>query len=469
MADTFFPPGQLAEQLTPPFGPGATMQFPAGPTSPFTPPAQFAPGATMQFPSGPVSPYTPPASFAPGATMQFPSGPGMRFPAGPTSPFPNPGQRLAGATQAPITGLLGRPQTPAAQARAARTPVRGLIGGPPGGRAGTAAAAGERPGLGTRLFRGLAGRSPLGKFGIGAAGLGIPLAGSLASQGIQAAVPGEFGRDLGNVAEFAGLGAGAGLLLGGGIGAGIGGLAGGAFGALSFIPGIEDVPVLGGILGGKPKGDLKKEIRTEFSSTLRSLGAPPEFISRMTKQLDIAYQVRGAFKDKGLTNDELRVVSTEVLNAAIEQFGIEQQQQGQLQQQQQQLGGNFDRALAEIAAVQAWMAPLIQQQLGRSQFYADQYAQMGRAAAAHLEDPALASAGAAMATQWSADQAQANAIISQQLAHQPDAWRAALEQQFNEQQLALQAQALQIQQAQFAQEQGQLGLPGLAPGLYPTG
>lgn len=383
--------------------------------------------------------------------------------------------RAAAAQQAGIGAVLSqgaRSATPGAGTAAART--AGPMGGGglfAGASAASPAAAG---GIGGRLA-GIRGALPgqlrgLLKPGNLARGVGWGLAGAFggaAGQGIAGALGAgdETAADVGRLINYGVLGAGIGSMVPV-IGTGLGGAIGAGVGALGFIPGIEDAPVIGGLWGGK-KGptatDTLTSIRGNMADVLTSMGANQAFINRANRQLTIALQVNNPDPEKenfgAYKTEDLRTIGAQIMDGMIQQFGMEQQNT----QQGADITGSFDSALAEIMAAQAYMQPLLQNQMAVSQQYADQYAASARAAAGTMTDPALAAAGTALANQFSADQASSNQLALQQLMYQPAAWQQQLEQQYNEQMLALQQQSLQLQQQQMAAG----GQTGLAPGLYP--
>lgn len=385
--------------------------------------------------------------------------------------------RAAAAQQAGIGAVLSqgaRSATPGAGTAAARPGGAGLFAG--AARAGSgvlpSAAASAPASLGARLLgpggvRGMLGRGNLAR------GLGWGLAGAVggaAGQGIAGALGAgeETSADVGRMINYGLLGAGFGAMTGPGalITAPIGAAIGTGIGALGFIPGIEDAPIIGGLWGGK-KGptatDTLTSIRGNMADVLTSMGADQSFINRANRQLTIALQVNNPDPEKenfgAYKTEDLRTIGAQIMDGMIQQFGMEQQNT----QQGADITGSFDSALAEIMAAQAYMQPLLQNQMAVSQQYADQYAASARAAAGTMTDPALAAAGAALANQFSADQASSNQLALQQLMYQPAAWQQQLEQQYNEQMLALQQQSLQLQQQQMAAG----GQSGLAPGLYP--
>lgn len=439
-----------------------------GATSPFSL-RQIGPGGAGTGGVNPMLQPLPgtPASSSPYALRNLTSGAG--------GPAAQAARRGIAADLGSALSASARSSVPGAGTAAART-------------AATAAAESGAGGLGARLAakaglaaRGLNPRSLMSPFNPRNLTAGSLARGALWGLGSQVAggltgnIAGRFGAsqatadDLSRMAQYGVLGAGVGSAIPG-VGTVLGGALGTGVGALGFIPGIEDVPVIGGLWGGSSDGgrsnlETLESIRKNNNNILRSMGADDAFINRANRQLSIALQVNNPDPDKedfgAYGEEDLRGLGVQILEGMIQQFGMEQANA----QSQQQLGGGFDSALAEIMAVQAQMAPLIQQQTATSQRYADQYAAAAQAAAAQIGDPALAAAGAALGAEFSANQASANQLAMQQLMTQPQAWQSALEQQYNEQMLALQQQQFQMQQ-----QQAQMGSNyGLAPGLYPVG
>jgi hypothetical protein len=484
------PMGQ-APQIFAPTGPGATMMYPSGATSNL---GAYLRGA----PSGQTSIVAP---WAQGASMRANVGnamsvnPLMRPPSGfaapggfaaPNTPRITPPSRLPSATPAannaaaPASARILAPPAGAAQ------PPPGGVAAPSGRAQGPA-----RPGLGTRLIGQMASsaRGPVSTAGqwliqhprAAALGQGLlwTMGGSLAGQGVEG-IAGALGasdsvqNDLGNMARYGVMGAGIGSMFPG-VGTALGGAVGAGVGALGFIPGIENTPIIGGLWGGgddgPSSGSVNEDIRTRTAEVLTMMGASPEFIQRANQQFDIAYTVQGYTRNDdgswdfhGAKPEEVAQVGEQVLNGMIQQFGLEQNNAAS----QQQLTAGYDTAQAQILAAQAWMEPLLREQLANAQFYADQYAEAGRAAAGQINDPALAAAATALADQYSSSQASANLQATQQL--MPNIIMQQLEQQYNQQLQTLQQQQLNLQQQELQMAQNGMNPYGssLASGLYPT-
>lgn len=293
------------------------------------------------------------------------------------------------------------------------TPAAAAAGGM--NAATAAAAAGGAGGLLGRIFApGTTLKSGLGR--ISGYGLGGAIAGSLGERLVNNLwnnPNSTTDEGVANALQWAltGAGVGAGIgsivpVIGTGIGAGVGGLIGGVGGWLMGRDergGDED--------SGAAMED--EELLGTFQRVLSGLGADDSYVDRAWAQFQLSQELSPDLDDTQRT-----ALGQQVLQSAVQQLGIEQERQ-------------FYES--NIAAVQAWMEPMLQQQLDSAQWYADQYATMGQAAASEISNPGLRAALEAQGAAYSAQQANANSLALQQMAFYPqtlvDQVAAAYEQQ----------------------------------------
>lgn len=434
-------------------------------------------GAGGGVPNGPTSRITPP-----GPTNRILT-PRTSLPPGPSSVLsarPTAGVRMAGGAAA---GGRGAGASTSSAANAARTSTQGAQSAA-AKAASAASTAGEGGGLGSRLAAGLRASHAASGGGIkgGAKLLGTRAGmigmGGLAGQAASA-IAGGLGAsqgvrdDLGRMGLWAGTGAALGSVIPGigtGIGAGIGAIGG----ALGFIPGIENLPLIGGLWGGgggQSKSDINTSARNRMAEALTLMGADQSFIQRGNQQLDIAYTLAGftrkqdgSWDYKKASKDEIEAVAAPVIQGMIQQFGLEQQNTMAMSQ----LNGNFGNAQAQIMAAQAHMMPMMQDAMARNQHYADLYAQSATATAQNIQDPNLRAAAEQLAASYGADQSYANMMALTSVG--PQAMQNQLQGLYDQQMMALQQQQLQLQQQEMNMAASSLNPYGsqLAQGLYPT-
>lgn len=288
----------------------------------------------------------------------------------------------------PATGPVMGPPAPSMVARA----VAQMGGGKGGGYLSNKLAGLPTAGQGLRSL----GRGSLGRAGA------YGLAGQVGSMGINALWD-DPNSPMDNAAAAAaggaGIGAGIGSLIAPGpgtaIGAGVGALAGGAFGYLT----------------GKGEGGnaVAKELakrQGQLNQLLDQLGASDELRDQAQFQLQmgVATGEAGSKGDVANIYKQVQAMLPEALMA-------DRQQQEQTRMKE-----------SNMAAVQAWMAPMMQQQLSQSQWYADQFGNQMQAAAGQIQDPGMRAAQQALASSISSQQASTNAAYAAQIAAAPSAW-----------------------------------------------
>lgn len=332
---------------------------------------------------------TPVGAMAPGVLNSAASVGGLYGSAAPVAGFTSAG--LGGVNTAASVGSLYGPAGRAAT-------VAGRAGGPFAGMAarltGARAAATGAGGLAGGVAGGLTG----GMGAMAAARTAAPwlLAGQVGGMGVDAIMGNQNGTmddALENAARGAGMGAAVGSIVPV-IGTGVGALVGGGAGALY------------GALTGRDSDETERSRAIasqseKLTDLLNAANASPE----MRQQISGAFQVTMATVDGGRN----------AVNAAADQLMA--QLPAALMQDQAQQQAERERA-TNIAATQAWMGPMLQEQLGRVNFYADTAATGLRQAASGLS-PELRGAYEAMAGQYPADVARGNAAMLQQLALTP--------------------------------------------------
>lgn len=258
----------------------------------------------------------------------------------------------------------------------------------------------------TWLSQRLAGQSTQGlglrsmaRGSLGRAG-GLALLGQLAGAGVESAFGdpnASWDNALASGARWGGAGAALGSLIAPGVGTAIGGLAGAGFGAVK------------GILDSRDEGD--KAVRSELAKQqgkiaelLSQLGSSPDLREEAMFQLRVLASQATDRKGVQAAAEAVQAMLPDALMADREM---------QRQQRMRQ---------ANEAAVQAWMGPVLQQLVNRSQSYADAFTLAGLNAAQQIEDPQLRTAQMAMARQYSADQAAQNAAYAAQIMSAPEYW-----------------------------------------------
>lgn len=492
------PPSQpLGPFVAPPYGSppslfpiGSQFQLPGGPTSPFPslgpppppgfagPPAGFAapapltaPPTGFAAPGGFPAPLPQPTGFAAPTGLLPPVATGFPTPGAAATPFAAP-QPLASPTGlAPPTGprVPGFPQTGPLRAplrgplpslgpgadpafRAANAQAQALARQMSGAPAATAARLAPRT-LTQRLAALRASR--LGRFGLPIAAVfgGDYLGDLIARQNF----PGS-GR-LGSAAELG--------LTAGGVTRSplVGGLAA-AFGLATGAE-LEDIPGIGRFFEGGPSvDDAKKEASSHLRTVLSDYGADTGFVNDMERQLRLVWDVQDP-QDA----DAVSQLTQQVLTDALQQFSLLQNQQQVQQQPDLGPGGPIAQQIDDerayyqsaIAAAQAWMEPIVQQQLDLALQNANVYQDLGTAYAGQVQDPQLRAALTAQAATFPALQANQNAITAQQALTGGDQLSQQIEELFAQQQLQLQQQDLATQQMILQAQQ-----QGLLPGGGPT-
>lgn len=370
----------------------------------------------------------------------------------PTPSMVGPTSSLGGAaTWGAPTGAMFNP---GAVGGAIPTAVRGgaLAGGAAAGGLGSTAAT-AATGL-ARWAPSLAGQSGLGALRtIGGTALrrGTPwMIGGQVASGIAGSLWNDPDSDaddrLRTALAWGGTGAGIGATVGSivpVIGTGIGAAIGGAGGALA-----------GAIFGGgdDTRKEAKEEALDKIGATFYQMGAPLDFVRTARQQLELAWQVR----EPG-NADEVNAIANEVMSGMMEMYSMGGGGGGGME-----MGGGYAVSgveaqrnyEAQIAAAQAMMEPLIQQQLQSSQTYADQFAQAQIAAANQISNPGLRDAMIAMARQGQSDMAAQNAMALQQMYATPSYLTEQMDMLYQQQIMNLQQQGLDLAAAQMQAGQG---------------
>jgi hypothetical protein len=186
-------------------------------------------------------------------------------------------------------------------------------------------------------------------------------------------------------------------------GAGFGSMAG----PLGAVLGGAGGSILGYLMAGDAGADaqkLDKELTTQRSKLTRILeqsGASAEFVKQATTQLDLM---------------AMNVTDREQIAPLMEQL-VQQVMPGVVSDQQQQTAQRLREA--NMAAMQAWMGPMMQDALNRQQYYADQSADASRRTASQFADPAVRASANALASRTSLNAANSAASQLQQLAAYP--------------------------------------------------
>lgn len=240
-----------------------------------------------------------------------------------------------------------------------------------------------------------------------------------------------------------------------------GGAAGGIAGALGYQ--LEDIPIIGAIFGEGEQvdpGDLEDRVNDQYNRVLGQYGATPEFIQRAQAQFRLAWQTMGG--DQGLPPEQVNSLATDVLNGMVQQWQVEQSggPYDPFGDAREQLDQAREYDLAQFAATQAWMQPLVTNIVDQQQQYANAYRDAGLSLAGQISDPAVAAAFEQLAHSYSNDQATQNAVMVQQMALAPQM----MQQQLDTQYQGI-LQDLQLQEAQYNNEI--LAAGGTLPGATP--
>lgn len=205
---------------------------------------------------------------------------------------------------------------------------------------------------------------------------------------------------------------------------------------------------------------LEQKVNARYSDILGQFGASPDFIRQAQNQFRLAWQVQAG--EDGLDAPTVNALAGDVLNGMIgewqrQQSGVSNDPYGDARRQLEQ---DRQAQMAQIAATQSWMQPMIQQQLGRANSDAGAYTQAGLALANQVTDPAMSAALSQLARSYSSDQSTANALMMQQAQLAPQSLQAQMDAQYQSQ-----LQDLALQEAQYNQDTLASGgtLPGQAP------
>lgn len=274
----------------------------------------------------------------------------------------------------------------------AQRAVAQLGGGQGGGFLSNKATGLSTEGMGLRSLA----RGSLGRAGL------MGLGGQLVGSGIESAFgdPNEsWDNSLASAARWGGAGAAAGSLIAPGIGTAIGGGLGLGIGAVK------------GFMDSKNEGDkaVEKALNDrsgQLNELLGQLGASADLREQAQFQLQMGVTAGGA-----TTKSQVNDVYAQVKAMLPEAIMADRQQQEQSRMQE-----------SNMAAVQAWMGPMMEQQLSQAQWYADQWGNQASAAAQQIEDPGMRAAQQALASSIPGQQAAANAAYAAQIAAAPSAW-----------------------------------------------
>lgn len=280
--------------------------------------------------------------------------------------------------------------SPMARALGAASPVAAAA------PAAAPAAAGGMRGILAQVGQGVGGRG-MGLRTAGVLGIGGQLAGGLA-QGMWNDPESSADNALASGLRWAGTGAALGSLAGP-WGAAIGGVGGGILGAFKGIADSRNE-------GSKAVASELTRQQAKIAELMTQLGSSPDLREDALAQLQMSV-LAGDVTSK----DQVRAIADGIRASLPQALQADREQQ----QQQRMMQANQ-------AAVQAWMGPLLQQSVDKSQFYADQFAQAGLSAANEISDPALRLSQQQMARSYSAEQAAANAAYMQQIAASPGYW-----------------------------------------------
>ena len=293
-----------------------------------------------------------------------------------------------GAASGVDDALLAGART-AAGGAAAGAGGLGLGAARPGMRAAYSAARAGGAGVGQAAGAGLSGITAAG-----AGGLGLGAAGALLPQ-------------VWNDPNSAWDDAASGALTGAGIGMGVG----------SVVPGLGTAAggLIGGGLGGlagfltagdasKEAESLQKELtsqRSKLSNILQQSGASSDFVKQAETKLDLMAM-------NAQSEDQIAPMMDSLVQQLIPAIAGDMQQQVAERMRS-----------ANVAAMQAWMGPMMQDALNRQQYYADQSAGAASRTAGQFADPALRAAGQSLASRTSLNAANSATSQLQQLAATP--------------------------------------------------
>ena len=168
-------------------------------------------------------------------------------------------------------------------------------------------------------------------------------------------------------------------------GAGLGSM----FGPVGAVVGGAGGSMLGYMMAGDAGADadaMTRELttqRSKLTNILNQAGASPDFVRQAQTQLDLL-AMNATSKDQIATIME----------------GLTQQLIPSIAQDMQQQAAERMRA-SNVAAMQSWMGPMMQDALNRQQYYADQSASAQSRTANNFADPALRSAANSLASRTS--------------------------------------------------------------------
>lgn len=322
-----------------------------------------------------IPPFVPPMPTGPMSFLNLPTGPQLG------SAFPIPQLPLIGATAdaLPYAANTGRASfLGALRGAAGRLPTPSIGGGGGGGAASLLSR--FKP----ALTRGGALR-----------GLGLGAAGSLAS-GFVPQSDGTRDDALRGLLQGAGVGAGVGSFVPGvgtALGAGIGAIGGGIHGLLT---------------GGDSKDTERADMIAEQSKRLSDLMREHGFTTTGRREMLSMFEMQSELaEDKG----QVKEVANQII-AMLPQARMadEMQRAQEIDARQRQ---------SAVMAAQAWLGPMIQQQMDRSGQFADDVTQAMLAQANQITDPSLRASAQRRAHQVSLDNATRNAYQLQQMALTP--------------------------------------------------
>jgi len=243
-------------------------------------------------------------------------------------------------------------------------------------------------------------------------------------------------------------------------------ITGAAAGSVAGWPGAVAGGIGGGVIGWLTSSDddsdddVQAKVYDRFDRILSQYGASNTFIRQAQNQFRLAWEVQGG--DEGLPREEVQAIADDVLGGMIQQW---QSTQGggprdPFGDARDQLAQAREYDMAQIAAQQAWMQPLMTDILQQQQGYADTYGDIGMAMAQQISDPAVQAAFEQLSASMSNDQATQNAVMLQQMAYTPVAMQQQLDSQYSDI-----MSDLALQEAQYQNEV--LAAGGTLPGATP--
>lgn len=222
---------------------------------------------------------------------------------------------------------------------------------------------------------------------------------------------------------------------------------------------------LGGEHGDNGAGNTESTINDHYRTILSQYGAPEDFIRQAQNQFHLAWQIQGG--EDGLDEATINQLAGDVLNGMIgewqrQQAGVSNDPFGDARQQLEQ---DRQAQMAQVAATQAWMQPMMEQQLTRANQDAGAYTQAGLALAGQVSNPAVSAALSQLARSYSSDQSVANAVMMQQAQLTGQNTQAQMTQEYSDALSQLAQQESQYDQEFYAANGYYPGQPPIIGGL----